>query len=59
MNGEKKESNGVGEGGNPTRFASILSPCRKCSWGFSCPGWSFVSRTPLGLCFEILPGKQC
>ena len=48
MNGEKEESNGVGEGGNPTVFFffSYSLPLQKMLLVLQLPGWSLASRTP-------------
>lgn len=47
MNGEKEESNGVGDGGNPTVFFFFHPlPLKKMLLVLQLPGWSLASRTP-------------
>ena len=58
MNGEKEESNGVGEGGNPTVFFFPLSPLlEENAPGAAAARLVSCKQDPMGLCTEILAGK--
>ena len=58
MNGEKEESNGVGEGGNPTFFFFFqFPPLAENAPGSSAARLVSCEQDPMGLCTEILAGK--